>query len=238
MSDAARAVAPPQAIARARRRMLALGAVLTMAGLALVTAVALDAQDAGERLEALGALAAPVIGLAGAVAIVAMVPASLVAGAAGYALGVAGGTVTALAAVTAGAVACAWLGRLVGTPAASTAFGERVERLAGWVSARPLRAVVSSRLVPGLPFGATSYAIGFTAIPARAVAIGTAVGFAPRCFAYAALGGSLRDLGSPEAQVALAASAALAVAVVVGPRIVFGRANPAERRAGREGPDG
>lgn len=235
MSEAAGAGATGATIARARLRMLCLGVTLTGTGLALVTAAALNARDAGDRLEGLGALAGPAVAVLGAAAVVAMVPASLVAGAAGYALGIAGGTAAALLAVSAGGVACAWLGRWVGTPAASRAFGGRVERLAAWVSARPLQAVTTSRLVPGLPFGATSYAIGFTRVALRDVALGTAVGFAPRCFAYAALGGSLRDLGSPEARIAVAASAALAVAVVVLPRIAIRRDSPVGPRPGEEG---
>jgi uncharacterized membrane protein YdjX (TVP38/TMEM64 family) len=232
VTEVYRSVTAGSAIARARLRMLCLVVALTGVGLALVTAAALNARDVGDRLDGLGALVGPTVGLLGAAAVVAMVPASLVAGAAGYALGIAGGTVAALVAVTAGAVTCAWLGRWVGTPAASRAFGGRVERLAAWVSRRPLRAVTTARLVPGLPFGATSYALGFTRISLRDVALGTALGFAPRCFAYAALGGSLEDLGSPEARIALAASAALAVAVVVVPRIAIGRDSPVGRRPG------
>jgi len=235
VSGAAETVVPGAAVARARLRMLGLVAVLTGVGLTVVTTLALNAPSVGDRLDQLGALAGPAVGLLGAAAIVAMVPASLVAGAAGYALGAAGGAAVGLVAVTAGAVVCAQLGRWVGTPAASRAFGARVERLAAWVSARPLRAVTVARLVPGLPFGATSYALGFTRIPLRHVAVGTALGFAPRCFAYAALGGSLRDLGAPEARIALAASAALVVAVVVVPRIAIGSDSTAARRPGEEG---
>jgi uncharacterized membrane protein YdjX (TVP38/TMEM64 family) len=43
----------------------------------------------------------------------------------------------------------------------------------------------------------------------------TAIGCAPRAFAYAALGGSLDDLGSPEAIVALCVLVGMAVAGLV-----------------------
>ena len=49
------------------------------------------------------------------------------------------------------------------------------------------------------------------AIPLRAFAAATAIGSAPRAFAYAALGGSLDDLGSPEAIVAIVVLVGMAV---------------------------
>jgi uncharacterized membrane protein YdjX (TVP38/TMEM64 family) len=151
-----------------------------------------------------------------------MFPAGLLAAAAGFALGTAYGTPVALLGATAGAVLCALIGRAAGTPAARHAFGGRVERMAVWFEARPLRSVVVCRLVPGLPFNASSYVLGFTTIALGDVALGTFVGFAPRCFAYVALGGSLRDVSSPEAKLAVVASVLLAVLVTVVPRLVLG----------------
>jgi uncharacterized membrane protein YdjX (TVP38/TMEM64 family) len=221
-------------IARARWRLLGLVAVLACAGMGLLVALALNAQELGDRLDDLGVLAAPALAILGTVLIAAMVPASLIAGAAGYALGTAGGTAVALVAATAGAVLCAGLGRAAGTPAARSAFGDRVARSITWFDARPLRSVVTSRLVPGLPFNATSYVLGLTGIGLRDVVAGTAAGFAPRCFAYAALGGSLHDLGSPEARVALALSVLLAVLVIVLPRLALRRGPSALDPSGEE----
>jgi uncharacterized membrane protein YdjX (TVP38/TMEM64 family) len=42
-------------------------------------------------------------------------------------------------------------------------------------------------------------------------AAATAIGVAPRAFAYTALGGSLDDLGSPEAIIAIAALVVMAL---------------------------
>ena len=216
----------PGLIARARARLFALTVLLTTSGIGLLVVLALDAEALGERIDALGAAAGPALVLAGALLIAAMVPAGLLAAAAGYVLGTPYGTVVALLGATAGAVLCALIGRYAGTPAARHAFGPRIARLAGWFEARPLRAVAIFRLVPGLPFNATSYVLGFTRISFVAVALGTALGFAPRCFAYVALGGSLRDLSSLEARVALVASVVLAVLVVVVPRIVLASSVP------------
>jgi uncharacterized membrane protein YdjX (TVP38/TMEM64 family) len=215
-----------RSIARARARLAGLTVALACAGVGLLVVLALDAERLSDRADALGVVAAPALVVLGALLIAAMVPAGLLAGAAGYALGTPYGTAVALLAATAGAVLCAGIGRYVGTPVARHAFGGRVTRLAAWFEARPFRSVAISRLVPGLPFNATSYVLGFTGIPLRHIALGTAVGFAPRCFAYVALGGSLRDLSSPQARIALALSVVLAVLVTIVPRLVLGAPIP------------
>lgn len=209
-------------VARARTRLVALTVLLSFAGLGLVVWLALDAEALADRVDDLGLAAGLVLVALGALLVAAMFPAGLLAAAAGFALGTAYGTPVALLGATAGATLCAVIGRAVGTPAARHAFGARVERLAVWFEARSLRSVIVFRLVPGLPFNASSYVLGFTTIGLANIALGTLIGFAPRCFAYVALGGSLRDLGSPEAKLALALSVLLAVLVTVVPRLVLG----------------
>ena len=57
-----------------------------------------------------------------------------------------------------------------------------------------------ARIAPGMPYTLVNYAAGLTRDPARAsFAAATALGTAPRAFAYTALGGSLGNLRSPEA---------------------------------------
>lgn len=214
---------PREEILRARWRFGALMAVLAVVGLSLVSVLALSARDVGDSLDTLGVATGAAVVAGGALLIVAMVPAGLIAGAAGYVVGTLSGTLTAVAAATLGAVGCSAIARQVSTPAARHAFGGRIASLVEWLDRRPRRAVVMARLLPGVPFNASSYAFGLTAIGLKDVAAGTAVGFAPRCFAYAALGGSLRDLNSPEAKVALGASVVLAIVVTVGPRLFMGR---------------
>ncbi len=215
-----------QEIWRARWRIIGLTGILSLVGLALLAVLALNAEDLGAQADELGALSGPALALAGTLLIAAMVPASLVAGACGFAVGTPIGFVVAIVAATAGGVVCSTIARTAGTPAARHAFGHRVARSVTFADERPVRTVMASRLLPGLPFNGTSYALGFTAIPMRALAVGTAVGFAPRCFAYVALGGSLRDLGSPEARVAIVLSVVLVVLVVVGPRLVLRGTTP------------
>lgn len=201
-----------------RSRVIGLVVVLSLMGAALLVAGALKAHALADGFSELGALAYPALALAGALLVVFMVPAALVAGAAGYVAGTVGGTLIAVVATTTGAVLAALLARYVGTPAARSAFGPRIERTVGWLEARPGRTVVLARALPGMPFNTTSSVLGFTSIPLLTIGLGTALGFLPRSFAYAALGGSLHDLGSPEAKVAIAATALIAAATIILPR--------------------
>ncbi len=65
---------------------------------------------------------------------------------------------------------------------------------------------MESRIVPLLPYGVVNHAAGLTGLRFRDMAVGTAVGAAPKVFAYVALGGSLSNLSAPEVKVARRAS--------------------------------
>ena len=62
-----------------------------------------------------------------------------------------------------------------------------------------------------MPYSLVNYAAGLTPILLRSFVAATAIGVAPRAFAYTALGGSLGDLGSPEAIVAVVVLVLMAV---------------------------
>ncbi|HEV7482901.1 MAG TPA: VTT domain-containing protein [Solirubrobacterales bacterium] len=202
-----------------RLRLLLLSAAVTVVAMALLAGLALNAEDVAGTIEAGGVAELPLMFAAIALLTPALVSAGLLAAAAGYALGLPVGFPLALAALTAGALLAVLLVRAVGSPVAAEALGPRVARLARWLEARPFRSVVFARLFPGLPFALTSYVCGLTAISLRRLAAGSALGFAPRCFVYTALGGSLRDLGSPEARAAIAATLAIALGSLLLPRI-------------------
>jgi uncharacterized membrane protein YdjX (TVP38/TMEM64 family) len=206
-----------------RGRVIGLVVVLSLIGAALVVVGAVNAESLADGVAGLGALKAPALAAGGALLVALMVPAGLVAGAAGYAVGTVAGTAVAVVATSTGAVLAAALSRVVGTPEARSAFGPRVARTVAWLEERPGRTVVLARVVPGMPFNAMSVVFGFTRIPLLTIGLGTALGFLPRSFAYAALGGSLRDLSSPEAKAALAASVVIAILAIVLPRLLIGR---------------
>jgi uncharacterized membrane protein YdjX (TVP38/TMEM64 family) len=201
-----------------RLRLFLFSAAVTLLATALLVALALDAEGVAETIEDGGAAQVPLLLAAIALLTPALVSAGLLAAAAGYALGIAAGFPLALFGLTLGALLAAVLVRLAALPGAARVLGPRVANFAAWLEARPLRSVVFARLVPGLPFGAISYACGLTTISLPLFAAGTAIGFAPRCFVYTALGGSIRDLDSPEAVAALAATVAIALASLVLPK--------------------
>jgi uncharacterized membrane protein YdjX (TVP38/TMEM64 family) len=80
--------------------------------------------------------------------------------------------------------------------------GVLLERPRAWVSARGFESVLLARIAPGIPYNLVNYAAGLTPIPLTVFALATALGVAPRAFAYTALGGSIGNLGSTVAIVA------------------------------------
>ena len=84
---------------------------------------------------------------------------------------------------------------------------------------------MESRIVPLLPWGLVNYSAGLTKLRFGQLGLGTVVGGAPKVFAYVALGGSLSDLTSPEAIMAVALLVVLGArrALFVRRQIVAGR---------------
>ncbi len=135
----------------------------------------------------------------------------ILAGAAGLLFGTAAGTALALAGVTAAALTqMAIAHRLVGDHRGRF-LPERTKSVENFLTEHGTVAVMESRIVPAVPYGIVNYSGGLINLPYRAMAIGTAIGAAPKAFVYAALGGSLDDLTSPEALVAIGLWVVLAV---------------------------
>jgi uncharacterized membrane protein YdjX (TVP38/TMEM64 family) len=104
---------------------------------------------------------------------------------------------------------------------------ERARRIDSFIDRRGFYAVFYVRLAPGIPYHLVNYGAGLTRLRVRDMAAGTAVGGLPRTYAYVALGGSLSNLGSPQA---IAAIAVLVVMAVVG-AVLARRQIAGERRA-------
>jgi len=156
-----------------------------------------------------------------------LVPGPALAGAAGLLFGTALGTPVALAAAVLTAVCQMLIARHLAGRHANALLPERARRFDELLERRGFFAVLYLRLVPGVPFHLTNYAAGLTRLRARDLAAGTAIGSAPRAFAYVALGGNLGDLGSTEARVAIALLVTFGLAGVV----VARRQLRSERRA-------
>jgi uncharacterized membrane protein YdjX (TVP38/TMEM64 family) len=150
----------------------------------------------------------------------------ILAGAAGLLFGTAVGTPLTLAGVIAASVTQMFVARRLAAGHHGRLLPERTRSVEDFLTRHGAVAVMQSRIVPVLPWGLVNYSAGLTRLRYRELALGTVVGAAPKVFAYVALGGSLSDLGSPEAIVAIALLVTLALAglLFVRRQIALGRA--------------
>jgi uncharacterized membrane protein YdjX (TVP38/TMEM64 family) len=132
-----------------------------------------------------------------------LVPGPLLAGVSGILFGAWLGTAVTLSASVACAVIALLAGRAVGRPGMVEVSGPRMEAVAEKLESRGTLTVIVARLAPGIPDAPMSYLAGLLRIRPHQIALGTLIGAAPRGFSYTALGGSLDDLTSPVAIVAL-----------------------------------
>ena len=181
----------------------------------------------GRHAGALGPIAAVPIGVA---LNLLFVPIPIIAGAAGLLFGVAGGTAIAVLVVGASAASHLIIGRRLAGRGAEHILGPRGRAAAEFLGRRGFWAVLYVRLVPGLPFNSLNYAAGLSRLRVREIFAGSALGFAPRTFAYAALGGSISNLGSTQARLAIA----FGIAVAVGGALAARRQLLAEPRRGKD----
>lgn len=222
---------PRRAQLRALLRLLGLGVFIVGLFVVAASVFGLSSEGVRDAVDDLGP-AAPLAFIALSAALtVACVPGPLLAGAAGLLFGTALGTPTAIASATLGATAAALISRRFGASALDELSGRRVTALQDWIAARGFLAVLYARILPAVPYNLVNYAAGLTRVPLAVFAAATAVGCAPRAFAYVALGGSLDDLGSPEAIVAFSVLIGMAlVGLLFAARDV--RAARAARRTG------
>jgi uncharacterized membrane protein YdjX (TVP38/TMEM64 family) len=142
---------------------------------------------------------------------VVLFPGPVLAAASGLLFGTALGTPVSIASATLGATLAFSISRWWAHDAIVTLAGPRLLALRAWVGRRGFLTVLYARIAPGVPYTLVNYAAGLTPIALRSFVAGTAIGVAPRAFAYTALGGSLGNLGSPEAVAAVAVLVAMAL---------------------------
>jgi uncharacterized membrane protein YdjX (TVP38/TMEM64 family) len=136
---------------------------------------------------------------------VVLFPGPLLAGASGLLFGTALGTPVSIIAATTGAALAFALGRWWAHDAVLETFGHhrRLIGLRAWVGTRGFESVLLARVAPGMPYNLINYAAALTPVAFGTFTLATAIGVAPRAFAYTALGGSIGNLGSPAAIVAI-----------------------------------
>jgi uncharacterized membrane protein YdjX (TVP38/TMEM64 family) len=209
--------------------LVVVGTLALAAALTGVAPSARELRDFGESLGWLGYVVwIPLTTLLAAT----FVPGPVLAGAAGLLFGTAAGTPLALAAATTTALFEMAVGRFFAGDEVGRILPERVRRIDGFLERRGFWAVLYVRIAPFVPYNLTNYGAGLTRLRFRDMAGGTVIGAAPRTFAYVALGGSLTNLGSPEAIVAIVL---LVVIGVVG-LVVARHQIRAERRRENEDP--
>ncbi|HEV2059953.1 MAG TPA: TVP38/TMEM64 family protein [Solirubrobacteraceae bacterium] len=208
-------------------RVAAFIVVLGAVFLTVASSGGLSSDRVRDVIDPLGATAVPAFIVVSALLTCALFPGPLLAGASGLLFGTALGTPVAIASATLGAVLAFCIARFLAHDAVQTLTPERVRPLQDWIERRGFWAVLYARIAPGVPYSLVNYAAGLTRVGLPPFAAATAIGVAPRAFAYTALGGSLDDLTSPEA---IGAYAALVVMALTG--VVLLRAERARGRVG------
>jgi uncharacterized membrane protein YdjX (TVP38/TMEM64 family) len=203
---------------------------LLAAGVAVLASTgSLSAERVRGWVDGYGAAGPLVFVVVSSLLTVALFPGPLLAGASGLLFGTALGFPISLLSAVLGACLAFSLSRWWAGDAVLALSGGRLLALRAWLGRRGFWSVLYARIAPGVPYNLVNYAAGLTAIRLGAFAGATALGAAPRAFAYTALGGSLGDLRSP---AAIAAVIVLVVMALVG-GVLLGRDVRAQRDGSR-----
>jgi len=195
----------------ARRRLAALAVGVGALFMLVAVSGSLSPERVRSTIDPLGAAAVPAFVVVSALLTCALFPGPLLAAASGLLFGTALGTPVSIVAATLGAIAAFSIARFVAHDAVDALAGRRLRSLQAWIEQRGFWAVLYGRIAPGIPYSLLNYVAGITRVRLVAFAGATAIGVAPRAFAYTALGGSLDDLDSPEAIIAVTTLAAMAL---------------------------
>lgn len=193
------------------RRLLVLGVLLVTGSIAWALAGTASPAGLQDMFVGSGPIGAVVFVVLYAGLTVMLVPGSVLTIAAGAVFGPIAGTLVSVAGALLGATAAFAIARRTARASLEQVQGERVARVQERLREHGLVSIVALRLVPLVPFNVLNYVAGASAIRARDYVAGTAVGIIPGAIAFATLGGSIDDAGSP----AFIAAAALVVALTL-----------------------
>jgi uncharacterized membrane protein YdjX (TVP38/TMEM64 family) len=197
---------------RAMLRLALLVALIAGAFVIVASSGSFSAQRVRDWVDGYG-IAGPLVFIAvSALLTPALFPGPLLAGASGLLFGTWLGTPIAIVSATLGASLAFSLSRWIAHDAVEQLQGARLTRLRAFIGRRGFLSILYARIVPGVPYSLVNYAAGLSPIALLTFAGATALGCAPRAFAYTALGGSLDDLGSPEAIAAVVVLVVMAAA--------------------------
>jgi uncharacterized membrane protein YdjX (TVP38/TMEM64 family) len=192
-------------------RLLVLGGTLAACVAVLALSGSLSAERVRDWVDGYGA-GGPLAFIAVSASLtVVLFPGPVLAAASGLLFGTALGTPVSIVSATLGATLAFSLSRWWAHDAVVALAGPRLRALRAWVGRRGFLTVLYARIAPGVPYTLVNYAAGLTPIALRSFVAATAIGVAPRAFAYTALGGSLGNLRSPEAYIAVAVLVVMAL---------------------------
>jgi len=211
-------------------RLAALAAALAAFVIVFAVSGSLSAGRVRGWVDGFGAAGPLVFVAVSASLTVVLFPGPVLAAASGLLFGTALGTPVSIASATLGATLAFSLSRWWAHDAVVALAGPRIRGLRAWVGRRGFLTVLYARIAPGVPYTLVNYGAGLTPVALRSFVAATAIGVAPRAFAYTALGGSLGDLRSPEG---LAAVAVLVVMALAG--LFLGRRDLTRTRMQRAG---
>ena len=195
----------------ARVRLIALALIVGSLFALVALSGSLSSDRVRDWIEPFG-IAAPLVFIVVSSSLtVALFPGPLLSGASGLLFGTALGFPISVVSATLGACLAFSVSRHIGAAPVERLAGQRLTGIKGWIEERGFLSVLYLRIAPGVPYNLVNYAAGLTRIPLRTFALATALGCAPRAFAYTALGGSLDNLTSPEALIAFGVLIAMAI---------------------------
>lgn len=201
-----------------RAALLRLAVLLVMIAVPF-TVIMLSGGVSSERVrgwvDGFGGAAPVAFVLTSAVLTVCFFPGPFLAIAAGVLFGTAAGFPLAMLSATLGAGSAFLLSRTIAHDAIEELQGPRLRRLRAWLAGRGFLSVLAARLMPGIPYNSVNYAAGMTSIPLVVFLGATALGAAPRTWAYVTVGGSWGAWTSPEMIVAYAMLIAVALGGVL-----------------------
>ena len=194
-----------------RTRLALLAGALVALFVVTLLAVGRSPADVREAVDGAGAWAPVAMLVVAALLTIAFFPFPVVAAAAGVLFGTAAGTALAAGGELMGACVSFLVARRLGREAVEELAGPRVTRVLQGVGERGFFAVLYVRILPGVPRHPANYAFGLTPVRLLTFAVATLIGTLPRAFGYAALGGTLGNLDSPESIAAIGVMAAMLV---------------------------
>lgn len=186
-----------------RTRLVVLAGGLATLFLALALSGSLSADAVRDRVDDAGWAAPAVFIVVSALLTVVLFPGPILSAASGLLFGTVAGTPISIASAVLGACLAFALSRWWAHDAVTELAGPRINGIRRWVGDRGFSAILLVRVAPGVPYTLVNYAAGLTPVGIGTFALATAIGVAPRAFAYTALGGNFGDLGNPVTIVAV-----------------------------------